>query len=258
MMMKKTSSYSAGRFTVGYILLSLAFALATLLLWAIALYGVGTLPTQTTDADSDGYVQEEVCIVIDAGHGGEDGGAVGVDGLAEKTVNLQIARMLHEQLTVAGIPSVMTRSDDRLLYDPNADYHGRKKMLDLRARLDILEQTPDSVFVSIHLNAFPEPQYSGLQVYYSPNHTDSIRLAERIQRLTQNQLQPENKRKIKAADSGIYLLNRSMRPAVLVECGFLSNPEECAKLRDQSYIGELSTLLFGAICDYLSEGGDGT
>ena len=199
-----------------------------------------------------------VCIVIDAGHGGEDGGAVGVDGLLEKTVNLQIAEMLRDQLTVAGIENVMTREDDRLLYDRTVDYRGRKKMLDLRARLNIVEDTPEAVLVSIHLNAFSEAEYSGLQVYYSPHHEGSLRLAELIQDAARTQLQPENTRKIKAADSGIYLLNRSTRPAVLVECGFLSNPDECAKLGDTGYIGELSTVLFGAICDYLSESGDGT
>ncbi len=256
--MKKHTSCSAWRFVVGYILLSAAFAIAALLLWFAALYGSEKISSAVSAADYNGEALGEICIVIDAGHGGEDGGAVGVDGLLEKTVNLQIAEMLRDQLTVAGIQNVMTRSDDRLLYDRSVDYRGRKKMLDLRARLDIVENTPGSVLVSIHLNAFSESKYSGLQVYYSPHHEGSRHLAELIQTAARCHLQPENTRKIKAADSGIYLLNRSERPAVLIECGFLSNPDECTKLGDPAYLGELSTVLFGAICDYLSEVGDGT
>lgn len=130
------------RFTAGYVLLSLGFAAATLILLAVALFGIARLPKQadgTADADSGAVGEPKLCIVIDAGHGGEDGGAVGVDGLLEKTVNLKIAGMFYDQLMLAGIPAVMTRTDDRMLYDPASDYRGRKKMLDLRARLDVVK-----------------------------------------------------------------------------------------------------------------------
>ena len=106
-------------------------------------------------------------VIIDAGHGGEDGGAVGVGGVLEKDINLNIARALYDSLSAKGINCVMTRTEDILLYDPTSDYHGRKKVLDLAARLKIAKETPNSVFVSIHMNSFPQTQYSGLQVYYS-------------------------------------------------------------------------------------------
>ena len=250
--MQKKMAQSGGRFAIEYLLLSVAFAVATLILLWVALYGIARLSDEAADTGSEGIEAPEFCIVLDAGHGGEDGGAVGVDGLLEKTVNLQIAEMLRDQLTLAEIPVLMTRSDDRLLYDPQADYQGRKKMLDLRARLDIVRNTPGAVLISIHLNAFTQSKYSGLQVYYSENHPNSRQLAERIQEAVHRYLQPDNNRKTKPADSSIYLLNRSEQPAVLVECGFLSNPDECARLGDAGYIGELSTVLFGAICDYLT------
>lgn len=254
--MRDNARRGAMRFTVGYVLLSLAFAAATLLLLAAALFGIARLPEKAggaADADSGAVDEMRLCFVIDAGHGGEDGGAVGVDGLLEKTVNLKIAQMLYDQLTLAGIPAIMTRTDDRMLYDPASDYRGHKKMLDLRARLDAVKQTPGAVLVSIHLNSFPQQQYSGLQVYYSLNHPDSAVLAELVQTAARQFLQPENDRKTKAAGSNIYLLNRSERPAVLIECGFLSNPGECAKLHEESYLGELSTMIFTAVCDYLGQ-----
>ena len=239
----------AWRFVGGYLLLSCLFAAAVLVLCWCAQRWIGILPEA---ADADTPVQEKPCIILDAGHGGEDGGAVGVTGLLEKNVNLRLAELLCGQLKLAGIPTVMTRTEDRMLYDPTADYRGRKKMLDLRARLDIVKETPGAVLVSIHQNFFGQSQYSGLQVYYSPHAPDSLRLAELVQGAAQRWLQPRNSRSVKAADSSIYLLHRCESPAILVECGFLSNPEECARLADDTYLRELSTMLFAAICEYLS------
>ena len=108
--------------------------------------------------------------------------------------------------------------------------------------------------VSIHMNSFSQAKYRGLQVYYSPNHEDSAVLAQTVQNTVRTHLQPDNQRKIKSADTGIYLLARCDRPSVLIECGFLSNPEECALLGKDEYLGELSTVLFAAVCDYLSAG----
>ncbi len=188
-------------------------------------------------------------VVIDAGHGGEDGGAVSAGGLLEKDVNLDIALRLRDLLTANGIPVVMTRTEDTLLYDKNANYQGRKKALDLAARRQIAEETPDCLFVSIHMNAYPDARYDGLQVWYSPNHPASASVAETIQRTARELLQPENDREIKAAGSSIYLLHRLTVPAVLVECGFLSNPAEAAKLSTDDYRGQVAFTLFLAISE---------
>ncbi len=186
-------------------------------------------------------------VILDAGHGGEDGGTTGVSGVLEKDLNLSIAKKLEILLTAAGFPVIMTRTEDILLYDRNVDYHGRKKVLDLAARLKVAQEHPDAVFVSIHMNAYPQAKYSGLQVYYSPNSPESERLAERIQTLTAEALMPENHRKIKPSGGKIFLLDKMQNPSVLIECGFLSNPGECQALERESYQEELAAAIFAAI-----------
>lgn len=192
-------------------------------------------------------------VVLDAGHGGEDGGAVSASGIYEKDVNLSITLKLHELLRANGISVVLTRSEDILLYDRTVDYHGRKKALDLAARRKIAEETPNCVFVSIHLNAFPQTQYSGLQVWYSQNTPSSLTLAQTIQHMTAEHLQLQNNRRVKLATSSIYLLHHLQCPAILVECGFLSNPEEAALLSTEEYQNKLAFLLFLAISDEITK-----
>ena len=200
-----------------------------------------------------GMPQSNITVVIDAGHGGEDGGTQSTQGLYEKTVNLEIAQMLDTLLQAGGISTVMTRTEDILLYDRHADYQGHKKMLDLATRRQIAEDTEDAIFVSIHMNAFPETKYRGLQVFYSPNAPLSQTLANQIQNNVQKHLQPENNRKIKKATSAIYLLNRLDCPAVLVECGFLSNPEEAALFETEEYRQQVAFMLFCSLMSYISE-----
>ena len=191
-------------------------------------------------------------VIIDPGHGGEDCGAIGKNGLLEKNINLGIALKLENILNACGITTVLTRREDILLYDPNSDYQGQKKVQDLATRRRIAEEYKNAVFVSIHMNAFPQEQYSGLQVYYSPHHPKSQKLARDIQSLTQQTLQPMNNRSIKLAGENIYLLDRLRCTAVLIECGFLSNSEECAKLSTEEYQQELAFVIAMAISQNLS------
>ena len=186
-------------------------------------------------------------VVLDAGHGGEDGGASSADGIVEKDLNLEITLLLADLLRANGIEVVLTRETDTLLYDRNMDYHGRKKALDLAARKKIAEETPESVFISIHMNTYPNTDCTGLQVWYSPNDPSSSALAEEIQRTAKKLLQPENDRKTKAAGSSIYLLHHIQTPAVLVECGFLSTPAEAQLLSTPEYRQKLAFVLFCAI-----------
>jgi N-acetylmuramoyl-L-alanine amidase len=189
-------------------------------------------------------------IIIDAGHGGEDGGAIGKDNILEKDINLQIAKMLDEMLRSAGYRTIMTRNDDRMLYDRNVDYKGRKKRLDLEARLNIAESQENAIFISIHMNAFPDSQYHGLQVYYSANHPSSVILAEQIQADSKSQLLPDNERKTKPSNGTSYLLDNIDHPSVLIECGFLSNEKECKKLSTTEYQLQLATVFFCSISDF--------
>lgn len=195
-------------------------------------------------------------IIIDAGHGGEDGGAVGTGGVLEKDLNLDIALTLGDMLSANGVPVFLTRDEDIMLYDKNSDYRGRKKVLDLQARLKISLEHPGALFVSIHMNSFPQKQYSGLQVYYSKNNPRSRELAEIIQSTVREALQPENRRETKGAGSNIYLLHEMEGVSVMVECGFISNEAECAKLATPDYRQQLALALFCAIMEHIGSMSD--
>ncbi len=195
---------------------------------------------------------EEVCIVIDAGHGGEDGGCVSDSGVLEKELNLHVGSKVAELLNAMGYNTIMTRSEDKMLYDMYGDdYTGKKKTYDLKNRLRFTRENEADMLVSIHMNKFPQSKYSGLQVYYSKNHTESETLAESIQSFNNTYLQKDNERVIKEAGSNIYLLDRAEMPAVLVECGFLSNSAETERLCDDGYRKELSFVIASAIISHM-------
>lgn len=189
-------------------------------------------------------------VIIDAGHGGEDGGAVGEDGTLEKHLNLSIAFEIDEMLRSMGVNTRLTRTEDVLLYDRNSNYNGHKKAQDAAARIAIAEEYDDAIFISIHMNSFPQKKYHGLQVYYSELSSESSGIAKEIQALTVKNLQPDNKRQIKPIGKNVYIMNKIKHPAVLVECGFLSNPEECALLTDKEYQSKLSLVISGAVLNY--------
>lgn len=189
-------------------------------------------------------------VIIDAGHGGEDGGAVGIDGTYEKELNLLIALELEKILSAEGIKTRLTRSEDILLYDKNSDYKGHKKSQDMATRLKIAEEYENAVFISIHMNSFTQQKYRGLQVYYSVNSPLSATLANTVQELVATNLQPDNSRKTKPSPTGIYLLEKIQHPAILIECGFLSNAEDCADLNSPSYRTRLCLVIFTSICQY--------
>lgn len=196
---------------------------------------------------------EKKVIVLDPGHGGEDGGTVGVNGVYEKDLNLAVSETLASVLRFAGYEVIETRTEDVLLYDRSVDFKGRKKVLDLAARLEIAQTAMPDIFVGIHMNAFPQEKYSGLTVYYSKNHPSGYDAAIGLQSAVKAALQPENSREIKAAGSNIYLLDRLECPAVLIECGFLSNPEECEKLSTAEYRQQLSYVFFSSLVAFLEE-----
>lgn len=236
--------------TIGVFLLSgvmLCFAIVGLF-W---LSGGKIEQEQNAPTEQDAPPAPELpVVVIDAGHGGEDGGAVGVTGLVEKDLNLDVAKRLAALLESGGYRVVMTRTEDVLLYDRNVDFQGRKKMLDLAARQTIGDKYADGIFVSIHANTFSQPQYHGLQIWYGANDAQSARLAEQIRSEVVRTLQPDNHRQSKQAGSNIYLMYHLQMPCVLVECGFLSNPAECAALEDAAYRQELALALYRGIVAY--------
>ena len=232
---------------------SLFFIIVTVFLTLIILLGVQSKNFFKSNQYSWVSAEREITVILDAGHGGEDGGAVGNGNTYEKNLNLAITLKIGKLLEDSGINVVYTRTEDILLYDRNVDYTNRKKALDLAARVKIAEEIPNSIFISIHMNSFPKTQYKGLQVYYSKNHPNSKTLALAIQSAIKNDLQPDNTRKITEATSRIFLLDRIEQPAVLIECGFLSNHEECRLLSTEIYQNQLAEIICEEIEKYVKK-----
>ncbi|MBR6602966.1 MAG: N-acetylmuramoyl-L-alanine amidase [Clostridia bacterium] len=251
MLSRNRSKQTPLRFAISFAIFSLILALVGAILIFISVFCFKNIKEKPAILDADAITLLPT-VIIDAGHGGEDGGASGKGGSLEKELNLDIAAKIADMLRSSGIKVIMTRTEDILLYDRNADYMGHKKSLDLRARLDIAKSNPNSVFVSIHMNAFGDARYKGLQVWYSKNTEGSRRLADTVQNLVRETLQNDNNRKTKEANSSIYLLDRAVCDSILIECGFLSNSEEEALLLDENYRKTLALTLFAAIKDYLS------
>ena len=191
-------------------------------------------------------------IVIDPGHGGEDCGAIGYSGVLEKDLNLEISMIIGALLTEKGFNVVYTRTDDRMLYLPEENIKGMRKLSDLKSRVRISEENPGAIFVSIHMNSFGEAKYSGLQVYAKDKSEDSEALAEAIRRAVVSTCEPENKRAVKRGDK-IYVLEKNTNTSVLIECGFLSNEAECERLSQKEFQKELSFFIVCGIIKYMEE-----
>lgn len=191
-------------------------------------------------------------IVLDAGHGGIDGGAVATDGSSEKDINLAITLKTEAILKAFGVPTVMVRTDDRSVHDPEAKTTRQIKVSDIHNRMKLFEETPNSILVSIHQNHYSSPSVKGAQVFYSNNTQSSADLAEQIQSAVRSQLQPWNDREVKPSGSSIYLLYQAKATAVLVECGFISNPAENQQLHDDAYQEKMAFCIAQGVLQYLS------
>lgn len=189
-------------------------------------------------------------IIIDAGHGGEDGGASSAAGILEKDINLDICLTLEKMLVQGGYNVVMTRKDDSSIHDVDADTTRERKVSDIQNRVEITNSDSKNILVSVHQNHFSESQYFGTQVFYSKNNVLSSVLAENIRTAVNCLLQPDNNRKCKAADN-VYLLDHANVPAVIVECGFLSNPDEAYKLSQNEYKNNLAYAIYLGIVEYI-------
>ncbi|WP_312642464.1 N-acetylmuramoyl-L-alanine amidase [Hydrogenoanaerobacterium sp.] len=196
-------------------------------------------------------------IVIDAGHGGVDGGAVGIHKEIEKDINLSIAITLNTMLKASGYNTVMTRETDISIHDPQYTTIRRQKVSDIQNRLKIAEETPNSIFVSIHQNRFEQSKYYGAQIFYSTNNAEGKILAETLRTQFKTLLQPENERETKPAQKNLYILHHATCPAVLVECGFLSNPQEAELLSTEEYQQKVAFTVYTGLMSYLENGATG-
>ena len=188
-------------------------------------------------------------VIIDAGHGGIDGGAVGASGTLEKDLNLAIATELARHFREAGVAVLLTRSTDTLVLKEGEDVKGARKAADLYNRVEIANAYPDATFISIHMNSYPVSKYRGLQVYYNKASTESARLAYRITDKVKADLDPVYTRVPNFRGDALYLLANAKGCAVLVECGFISNAGEEAKLLEKDYQKKLSFCIFYAIME---------
>ena len=195
-------------------------------------------------------------IVLDAGHGGIDSGCVSVNGAEEKDINLSIMLKLRDMLEVTGLRVEVTRDTDRSIHDTGVTGLGNQKKSDMKNRLDIVNSFDDAVFVSIHQNQFTDPKYSGAQMFYPEGSEESEHLAAIMQGNFVALLQPDNTREIKPVGTEIYLLHNAECPAVMAECGFLSNPEEAAKLESDEYQTMVAFTVYKSLCDYIFNSGE--
>ena len=191
--------------------------------------------------------EKKPVVVIDAGHGGNDPGKVGVNKSLEKDINLKIAKKLKVYLENADVEAVLTREDDRGLYKES---DSRKKSSDMKNRVKAIEKAEPDLVVSIHQNSYHEEYVNGAQVFYYSSSAEGKELAEALQAELVSYADPENHRQAKANDS-YYLLKKTEAPIAIVECGFLSNWEEAAKLQDDGYQSRVAWAVSMGILAYL-------
>ncbi len=225
---------------------------------SLILFGAQTLEAFGIVAFHADFFEKKTTIVVDAGHGGEDGGAVGVNGSVEKDINLAIALALAEKLKASNFPVVLVRDGDYSVGDQTLNTVAERKRSDTKNRVQLVEETGDCLLISIHQNQFSQSQYSGAQMFYSPNNDESAQLAECIRQSVVNSLQPENTRQNKEAGEEIYLLTHCQVPGVLVECGFLSNPEEAQRLVQQEYQQDMASAIYNGIISFIEQRGKET
>lgn len=211
--------------------------------------GAAVLVNGRNVENTEDVSQSQICVVIDAGHGGDDPGKIGINQLLEKDVNLSIALKVRQYLEAQGIRVVMTREDENGLYDSGAP---NKKVQDMKRRVALIEETAPTITVSIHQNSYPEEYVHGAQVFYYDGSRDGQLLAQLLQEQLVQKLDPENHRQIKANDS-YYLLKKTDVPIVIVECGFLSNQAEAKLLGQEEYQDRVAWAIHMGILQYLGE-----
>lgn len=193
-----------------------------------------------TVAAENAPIQNRRCIVIDAGHGGIDGGATSCTGVLESQLNLEIAVRLNDLFQFLGFHTRMIRTTDTSVYT-EGNTIAAQKVSDLKQRVKIVNETENAILISIHQNTFSDSRYCGAQVFYAPD-INSQRLAKNIQESFIQTLNPGSHRQSKPSD-GIYLMQHIENPGILIECGFLSNPEEEARLRSADYQQKIACVI---------------
>lgn len=192
-------------------------------------------------------------IIIDPGHGGIDGGTQSSSGIIEKDINIAISKKIGNLLSLMGYEIIYTRDSDDIDYPQDCVTTKQKKVWDIHRRMKIIDENPNGIFLSIHQNYFTQSKYYGTQVFYSHINPESEIIAEYIQKSVVANLQNDNTRQIKKSGTEIYLLYHSKNPAVMVECGFLSNSAEALLLNDDEYQSKMALSITEGLTKYLKE-----
>lgn len=196
-------------------------------------------------------IERAHCVIIDAGHGGIDGGATSCTGVLESKLNLEIALRLEQLMHFLGLQTRMIRTTDTSVYT-SGNTIASQKVSDLKERVRIVNETPGAILISVHQNTFSDSRYGGAQVFY-PKAGESRLLAQSIQSHFVEALNPGSRRTAKPAD-GVYLMEHIQGPGVLIECGFLSNPEEEAKLRSEQYQKKICCIIASSVSSFILDG----
>lgn len=229
---------------------TLMFYLALTFLLLAAIIIIVSVHSQIPEHHVDGNALFDVSVILDPGHGGLDSGAVSKNDVAEAPITLAISKKTQLLFRFFGISALMTREDENSLgYNPSASMRENKNA-DLQGRLKISERYPESLFISVHLNKFHQSKYYGAQVFYGTRHPDAKELADALQRQMVALLDPQNTRVAKLIPGKVYLMEQVRSPAVTVECGFLSNPQEEQLLKSEVYQRKIAIALIAGFCDY--------
>ncbi len=225
--------------------------LLVILLAAIVVFGgwfAADWQLRQAEAAANWHEQTQV-LILDAGHGGEDGGAVAPDGTVEADINLEIALRARAIAELTGVRVVMTRESAQIAYPDDAATVAQRKKADQHRRAELVREMDNAVLISIHQNCYPDRKPSGAQVLYAAS-TGSDTLGIQMHDNLVTYLDPQNRRVAAPISEKIYLMHAMQCPAVLVECGFLSNASECAKLKDADYQAKLATVIITSYLQY--------
>lgn len=234
----------------------IAVLAAVALYFGIATAGKGSV--RSIESISDKTVSRiKATVILDAGHGGEDSGAVSDDGTFEKDLNLYVSEDIAAYFELFGISYIPVRTSDISVCDMGLQTVRERKRSDINNRYALINSTPDAVLLSIHQNMFSDAKYSGAQVFYAADIPTSKALAEQIQSTVCGMLQPENTRKIKPCGDSVYLLYRAKTTSVMVECGFLSNEKELSMLKTPEYRSQIGYCIYKGLLSYLITEGTG-
>lgn len=210
----------------------------------VAIVGNRTVDVLSVNAP----IKDRVTVIIDAGHGGVDGGATSCTGILESKFNLEISLMLNDLMHLLGMDTIMIRDTDCSVYT-QGNTIAQKKVSDLKERVRIVDSAPNALLLSIHQNHFASQQYSGAQVFYAPTEGSQL-LAKSMQSVFVQTVNPGSNRQAKKAD-GVYLMQHVHCPAVLIECGFLSNPQEEYLLRTVTYQQKICSVIACSVSNFL-------